>query len=1185
MGFKDLVKKFRLNRLAYLGCCVGLMFTATGCANAEIVLTNATQDIESVGDRNLAVILMLERKGVISTHTATTYRTSIEAKKQELTAILGGHVDAEGEEREAAIRRLTNIQKDQLSTLKGALVGTIGLEEEDNRYGIHTGQNCSMCEDDMYYIEGYADAELKDGVSAYSDYTSYMGTPHGENATENAISFLNEGDLGPLLEELNRDIWVLKPGSITNQEQMFDCLNRIQQVKDNTDQGIEAANEQIGLVSKYFQPVEGLKVYNLEATYGNENSILAMSEDNSHYLGRVATPSMNQINKDLVVSAPVAFNKHYLDKDGNEKKDMEVSKSLGVYSFRILEFKKDFIESLNQEVFTKNQYVLVNPSPSDKQKDSNSTGIALLMEYPVMALSELSSTNANTGDWAFKCLDHESTGMRINIYSGEMLVKDENGDWVEANVPQNNTEPLYRVFPENLGFISSDKNKVSFMPSQESVTLTSGEIISDASGYNKVRLLRRQVGDEQNEEVLDDFDLDLTSIFPEPYLYREHHYIKKKSNGNYEVSEVGVGASSNMLELKATVYNHNNSLSREMNVHNWDDLWALYEKYAGEVKNRASKDFGAKEDFVLYKIYEQLQAEGKMPGSGNLDDVFTQAFIYNAFMYHFTEDDTNYLLASCGSEFDKHWDDVIQKDLNFEWIDPSEDTGSLQEYKCTLDLWQSNPTKKAEVQSALFGLDDGYGIICSDIAEYRGFNAVGMMYKDTYDLYKFEKVEQSVLADENCGKEIDLTDSNRDKLKYNSSGRLWEFKYDGKTYIVTPMAVNNQVTSATDITTMQFILMDYLELTYLPDVVDGEPFVATGRRIKFDKLKGSTDDTIGVYANKYGDPLLTGAGDPIYVKVSDLIDYSSGSDGYYEGIAKALSFNGLINEGRVTVEMNSPSKEKMRQVFEGENSGEEDTGLIQDTQLLPHTIYMTNIRPVMQFTSEADGDKPALDAMDVGNTQITPSMYYGICVNTNAYQTGLFTGWVDLQDEGGDNGSLIWWRNWLSNNKYQYGEKLQVDKLKKAMSGLYAVSLADVEGAIVFNTETLKVINKELNEEMEKETSSLLRTVQVIIGILFLVYGFFMMGAWLIDTNLVNGPGFLTIITFGRFVAIRDASEMPRMVDGKTYTDFKYLCVVTVFTTFLGIMLILFDIQDIWHVVDKLFSSVVDIFKGLLLNK
>lgn len=1179
MGIKERFKKFKLNRLFYVFCCIGLAFTATGCsANAKIVLTNATQDVRAVGDRNLAVIEKLETKGVISSYTATTYRTAIEAKKVELTELLNGD----------GATSLTSDQKTRLDTLKGALVGVIGLDEDENYYGVHVGDFCDIegCPsgDQMYALDGFEDAEIEGGASGYTEYQNYMEKPHGDEASEQPITFLDEKNMKTLLDELNRNIWVLKPGSITNQEQMFDCLNCIQQVKTNTDNGTITEQQQIGMIGKYFQPVEGLTVYNLDATEGNENSILALSEDNSQFIGSVVSTTVNEINKDIVVSAPITFLKHSTDENGAHK-TTKVTRDVGVYSFRVKEFKKDFMDTLDEEVFTTNQYIAVNPSPSAVQTNSVYTGIALLMEYPVMALSELSSTNANTGDWEFKCLDYESTGMRINIYTGEMLVKDENGKWVRANVPKNNTEPLYRVFPENLGFISSDKNKVSFMPSLDSVTLSSGEIISNGDAYDKVKLLKQKDDDERKNEVLEDFDLDLSSIFPEPYLYREHHYIRKLTNGNYEVSEVGANASSNLLELKATVYSHDNSLGRKMNVHSWDALWELYDELAEKVKEKAHKDFGSRENFILYKIYEQLNTENKMLGSGGLDDMFTQAFIYNAFMYHFTEDDTNYLLSSCGNEFDKYWDEHIQEDMSFSWVDPNEETATLQEYHYVIDLWQHGDTR-SNVESALYSLGEGYGDICEEIANYRGFNAIGYMYKDTYDLYKFEQVTQSVLYDENCGKEIELTDSNRDNLKYDPAGRVWEFKYAGKNYIVTPMVVRGKVTSSTEITTIQFILMDYLELTYLPGVVEGEPFVATGRRIKFDKLKGSTDDVIGVYANKYGDPLLTGDGTPINVKVSDLIDYTSGSEGYYEGIAKCLAFNGLINEGRVTAEINSHSKEKMREVFEGEaGSNAEDTGLVQDTQLLPYNIYQANIKPVLQFTSEGDGDKPPLDAMDVGNSEVAPSLYYGICVNTNAYQTGLFTGWVDILDDGGENGSLNWWKSWLDSNGYQYGDKLNVDALKKAMSGLYAISLADVEGAIVFNTETLKVINKELNEEVEEETSSLLRTIQVIIGILFMVYGFFMMGAWLIDTNLVNGPGFLTIITFGRFVAIRDASEMPRMVDGKTYTDFKYLLVVTVLTTFLGILLVLFDIQDIWHVIDKLFSSAVDIFKGLLLNK
>lgn len=410
-------------------------------------------------------------------------------------------------------------------------------------------------------------------------------------------------------------------------------------------------------------------------------------------------------------------------------------------------------------------------------------------------------------------------------------------------------------------------------------------------------------------------------------------------------------------------------------------------------------------------------------------------------------------------------------------------------------------------------------------------------------------------------------------------------------------------TASEQLTTVKFLLKDYLELTYLSGIVNNENFIATGRRVTFEKFSGSSDEVIGYYIDKFGDKFLNGANQEISVMASNLIDYTSGSEGYYENIAKALAFDGYINEGRVKAELEKSEderKDKLSHIFmlntESGVNVEGETGLLGGgAMMLPYTIYIDKVNSILKFTSEGDDERPGLDAVDVDNSRVSPSLYYGVCLNTNIYTTGLLTTWINTnfqltdkelvmeQGYGGDRGSLKWWNSWLSKHDYKYSIDLSI--INNKLSGIYAIDLAQVSDKIIFDTNTLAVINRELSEEKEEETRSLLKTVQVILGILFLVYGFFMLGCWIIDTNLVNGPGLLTIITFGRMVAIRDSEEVPRMVDGKTYADFKFLCILTVIIAFIGMMLILFDIQAIRDALNSLFTSSLELFKNLLLNK
>lgn len=1191
------MKKINLKKLLLLACCGVIVAGTSGCTEAASnLMTNAAQDIGAVADRNLDVIRDLERKGVISSSTATTYKTAIEQRKQAYVDLLSPYVSEEGTEEQKTKRKLkkTEDMKEAQKRLRSALVYSLGetSESHPNRKGVTTslltGPMCSEAEGCKEpHLDSRTNSELDDGWTAYSD--EYLQGAHGDAGVnaEMALSFLDAADMQQLLDELNREIWVLDPNKIKTKEDMVRCLNAIQQVKNITDTGQKLKERK--LVTDYFTKVDGLKLYNLEATVGAENSILALSTDNSDYIGRVGTPDMNRINKDVVVTAPVSITRHISKPFGDppvEQHDSDdpVSIDVGVYTFRVLEFKENFVNGLNQEVFTTNQYIPVNPetSTSIAGGQSNEVGIALLMEYPVMALDGLTSPDVNSSDWKFEFLDYESTNMRINIYNGEMLVKDESGQWVEANKVDSEADRIYRVLPDNIGYIAEKQNTVSFIPSSESVTLSSGEVITQSNKYDKVKILKPKVDPNDSSVLEDKFEINLKDIFPEYFLKRSGYSMKDIGNDVYEISVYPDG---DKAQLKAKKYESSSSVvTKELcsNLDSWDKVWELYDKYAEKIKTKSNKDFGDKTNFTIYKIYEKMKADNKFyGGNDSLRNNFSLAVIYNAFMDYFTSEGTNYLIEDVGNEYDRLWLEHLKNPVSFVFID---DDGSEVDYSLTYNSW--NDATIDGVKSNVASLGSEYEEMFEKMCNYPGYECLGAAYFPKV-LYKFEEVRDTILNDSNCGKEIDLTDDTRKNLKYDAASRRWEFLYADKTYIVTPMATSNSVTDARNITTVQFILTDYLELTYMPGVVDDEPFIATGRRICFEKFSGTGNEVIGYYANKYGDPIMNGSNERIDVKVSDIVDRSSGAD-YYEGIAKGLAFDAFKNEQRVKEELAKGSGDRANKLMDiftngaASDADANDTGMIEDKSLFLHTIYETNIKPVLQFTSVAGADYPSLDAEDVGSSKLKPSMYYGVCVNTNAFTTGLYTDWIDVTKDN-DTGSLLWWNTWLGKMNYSY--HIDIAKLKQVMGGVYAISLADIDDTITFNTNTIKVINQEMEKETEEGTRSLIRTIQVIIGIILLLYGFLMMACWLIDTNLVNGPGFLTILSFGRFVAIRDTSEMPRMVDNKIYTDFKYLCILTVMLTIMGIILVLFDIQDIWAVVNKLFSSGVSLFKDLMMNR
>lgn len=397
------------------------------------------------------------------------------------------------------------------------------------------------------------------------------------------------------------------------------------------------------------------------------------------------------------------------------------------------------------------------------------------------------------------------------------------------------------------------------------------------------------------------------------------------------------------------------------------------------------------------------------------------------------------------------------------------------------------------------------------------------------------------------------------------------------------------VESEETITTVQFALKDYLELTYMPNVVADENFVATGRRITITDFSGSGDEPCGHYTDKLGDAIVLNSSE-IKVKPSDIVGYESGDNAYYEEVAKVLSFTGMKNKEEVNEELSKDKDkraEKLKDVLVSEAvvSNHAQDVMTTDKKLLNYDVYYEKITPILCFTSDADEEKemPSLDRVDVDNAEIAPASYYGLCVDTNAFATGLYQHWIDVRGDGENIGSLNWWNEWLYDHNYNY--HVEIERLKDSMSKVYAVSLSELDGTIVLDLETITIINRDIVEKHIINLNKLLVTVRVLLGALFTVYGMVLLACWIIDVNLVNGPGLLTIASLGRFVAMRDASEIPRISEGKVYVDFKYLMMVMLLLMMLGIVLIVVDFSSIRSVVNGLLDGIVELFRNLMLNR
>lgn len=1132
----------------------------SGCSSADLDLVSPEQAIVEVGERNKEVLESLKKQGSLSDVKANYYMDIINANVDRYKAALTSPTE----------------NLDDINKILKSIVNVIGEDNDKGYYGINY-TTCSVC--DSHQTTGSNSKFEPDGVAAKWHGSNFAGADlsrkselidvktEQDGKTIGALEFIDGNLVDGLCKDMNKKIWVLNPDKVKTKEQLINLIDRLQAIKAESSTGSIPYEKFKSLYSNYFMPTDAtLFDYTAE-------TLLEETTDNHTALGKENSGN-SSLNKDVVISGTLSGVLHKVKKDdqGNEfcEKEGNITKNVGVYTLRVKEFDTDLIEELKKGNFTDNKYILVDG------QTANEVSTAVLMEYPVAVIDKLVVDSEGSNKWHF---DWAESDMRVNIFNGEILYRQEDGSYAVINKEDDKESKIYRVTGENAAKSTNVGKNISFTPNG-STTLGLESLIT-LTDY-KVKLMSRL--DNGSDYGEDNIGIKLNTWYPSEVETKVGlEFTKLGDTYSFHID----GDSNNKLDTTLEKLNNTGSYLEQMhklvydNNKDWNKIWEYYEKVAAEINSTHGTTYSeSRNDWYLYKLYDALKTAGHDLDNSQISEWFTNVDVYNSLKATFTYDDGDscYLTEDYFTEYDKAWvvGSIEVDDFEYE---RSSNTDTFSWYKDSALMSEDGSGKLKIVKEAVDSLSDNglkayYNLICSE----------GKMF-NTRPLYKFVA---SASNDANIGKEVDVVSEN---LKLNPDTRVYEYKYAGKWYRCSdpvPKNPNPETNSGAiakdvrDVTTVRFALTDYLELTYMPDVIDSEDFIATGRRISITDIKGEGDQVIGFFANKVGDRIQQGNTD---IKVSDIISYDSGQQTYYDGIAKILSAV-QTNSNEVEDELKKSESDRVEylKTIIDPNSNTDTTGMVGDKMLLRYKLGLSEVTPILKFTSSESNTRPSLDVMDIDNDAIKSNVYYGICVNTHAYNSGLYTNWIDVNSDGGDDGSLRWWNSWLASHGYNY--QIDISKLKYKMSGVYAVSLAQIDDTIVFDADTLKVINKEMNSDKEVEAKSLINTLTTLLGGFLLVYGLILMGFWVLDVNMINGPGFLTIATFGKFVAITDSSDVPLMPgNGKIYVDFKALFMATIVFMIVGMLLVLFDLQVFWEQIPKMFESIVDAFSDLLLNK
>lgn len=347
----------------------------------------------------------------------------------------------------------------------------------------------------------------------------------------------------------------------------------------------------------------------------------------------------------------------------------------------------------------------------------------------------------------------------------------------------------------------------------------------------------------------------------------------------------------------------------------------------------------------------------------------------------------------------------------------------------------------------------------------------------------------------------------------------------------------------------KIVLRDYLEFHYVPGIVEGEKWVALGRRVRINRFSGNIKDPIGSILNRDG--TINETTSKIYPM--DLVSYESGY----------RTNDGLIDYSGIAIKLG-----------EGESESSESRQSNVDGDSLIQTVYRESITPVMKF----GGGNNFIATQDKDAGTKGKILLFGICVDRNPFIDGLYKSWISSNDEV--SGGLAWWLNWLRGNRYNY--TINTNVLTQYLTDNYSFELRKA-GVIVLDTDVIKKIQQQYDLEDKERRVNSVRTVFIVLGFALIAYSIILLASWAVDVSLVADSKFMALLTLNKWEAIKDGGEIPLSnMKGKHYmtfsATFRSCCVIMM----VGILFIFVDVLKIVYLLIDTFGSIADIITQVI---
>lgn len=402
-------------------------------------------------------------------------------------------------------------------------------------------------------------------------------------------------------------------------------------------------------------------------------------------------------------------------------------------------------------------------------------------------------------------------------------------------------------------------------------------------------------------------------------------------------------------------------------------------------------------------------------------------------------------------------------------------------------------------------------------------------------------------------------------------------------YSKTTLDLNDQgINKKAEIYIPQICLMDYLESTYAPKYETGDSkLVVFGRKIRF-MTAGHID-----YSKASAIVNLDGYNTTIYQK------HWTCSTGE-KGVAKYVDLNGNTGSREFAISdfadaARLKNKEECAYVCPANSApsilDENPHPLnkyptIYDLKQITYGKTINCIYPTLMFPSSDIGVADANAEKNDGSLE-SRQRFWTISVRLELSSSELITKWIENTSMNGD--SLLWFDKYLEDNKFLY--RVPLKDVENYFEVYYSNEMQEA-GILMVDKDTIQDIKDMYDAEDSENRNTLIRTVFIIVGWLFMALSMIILLLWAIDANTDLGLNTLEKVTFGHWIAIKYESDIPNGETGsKSYLTGRSVLIRSMLLIAVGFILIRIDVFAIVHYIivafGKIASKIEEIIKGI----